>query len=66
MKKYIPTLMEIYQDMEKENDKAKVMYEKWKKQNPSKSYWQYEEKITPYSSTMLKYIITIIHKMSNE
>lgn len=68
MKKYIPTLMEMYQDMIKHNFDADNKFKKWKSKNPSKPNWEYrysENETSKYSETMLHSIITVINKLNN-
>jgi len=66
MKKYIPTLMEMYQDMIKHNSEAETLFINWKTNNPWKESWMYEwNEISKYSDTMLHYIITVINKLNN-
>lgn len=66
MKKYISTLMEMYQDMEKENALLEKKSIKWKNDNPHSRYWENPYYTKPYSTTMLHYIITIINSLNNK
>lgn len=66
MKKYIPTLMEMYQDMVKENKKHEIDQKNKKESFKTDKYnlyfyWQ----VNPYSDTMLHSIITVINKLNN-
>jgi len=66
MKKYIPTLMEMYQDMIKQND-IHIQQEKkrkwdWKATPARPYFYTY---CNPYSETMLHSIITVINKLNN-
>lgn len=65
MKKYIPTLMEVYQEMIKRNDESERLYQNWKVSNPMKWRWEYEKEIVTYSDTMLHNLISIINKLNN-
>ena len=67
MKKYIPTLMEMYQDMVKENQKHEID-QKNKKESfkPDKYQWYFYWQVNPYSDTMLHSIITVINKLNNK
>lgn len=70
MKRYIPTLMNIYQDMVSLNEKQKIKYEKakkeWmKKQVQSPYMYFYDEKETIYRKAMMHNLITLISKMEN-
>jgi len=66
MKKYIPTLMEVYQEMIKENvlfkEKEAKRKREWK-QTPARPYFY--ENCSPYSDTMLHNLISIINKLNN-
>ncbi len=66
MKQYIPTLMEMYQDMVKQNAMHEIKQKKDKenfKANPNHPYFW--STCNPYSETMLHSIITVINKLNN-
>lgn len=70
MKKYIPTLMNIYQDMVSINEKQKIKYEKakkeWMKKQVQSPYMHfYNEKERIYSHAIMHNLITLISKMEN-
>lgn len=67
MKKYIPTLMEMYQDMIKQNAIHEIKQKKEKENfKPDKYQWYFYWKVNPYSETMLHSIITVINKLNNK
>lgn len=65
MKKYIPTLMEVYQEMIKANSVTNNKREDWLINNPTKKSWDYYGENNKYSDTMLHNLISIINKLNN-
>jgi hypothetical protein len=66
MKKHIPTLMEVYQEMVKENKKFGEQEKKRKnewKSTPARPY--FFTYCNPYSDTMLHNLVSIINKLNN-